>query len=311
MCREAAASTSMAPADLGVPCLPQRSGRILVPRLAHSRWTLVLWAVLCPGIAQAAESGLPAELHPWGRFKPGAWKLYRVVTETLDEHGKVVDTTTTFTTTTLQATDGPGVLVLRTEAVVEVSGKRLEAQPSLVRQGLHGETAGDKVSILPMTTGEIEIQGRKIPCKIVQVQTSGPNGATVAKTWFSPALAPYVLRRESRTTDATGKSVLSETILQVTAMHVPCDLVPNSDGASQVLVTTTHPKGKTVTKALTSTDVPGGVICHTAEEFDANGRLIRRSTLTLIDYDVTPKKDRSGLFNRLRARGHRSHRAPK
>ena len=54
-----------------------------------------------------------------------------------------------------------------------------------------------------------------------------------------------------------------------------------------------------------SLNVPGGVICHTADESDANGRLARRSTLTLIDYGLTPKKEHSGLFNRVRSRGHR------
>ena len=33
-------------------------------------------------------------------------------------------------------------------------------------------------------------------------------------------------------------------------------------------------------------DVPGAVVAHSSHEFDANGRIIRRSVLELVDYEV-------------------------
>lgn len=267
------------------------------------------WAGLAQMLWAAQTPGVPPELHPWGRFRPGAWKLARVVTETFDEQGQLTGVTTSYTTTTLQAAEGNGTLVLRVEAVLEVSGKRFEVAPTLSKQGLHGETPGEKVTTSPLADGEVEIEGRKISCKIVQVEIEGRKGRSVIKTWYSASVAPYVLRRYMRTWDPDGKTLASETEMRVVALNVRCEQLPLRSQAAEVLVTTTHPKGKTVTKAITSPDVPGGVVCHTSEEFDAAGRLVRRSTLTLLDYGLTPSRKDTGLFYRLRSRGHRAYRA--
>jgi len=267
------------------------------------------WALVAQTLWAAQDPGLPPELHPWGRFRPGAWKLARVVTETFDEQGQLLSVTTSYTTTTLQKAEVDGTLVLRVEAVLEVSGKRFEASPTQSRQGLHGETPGEKVTVSPLAEGEVEIEGRKIPCKIVQVQIDSPKGRSLIKTWYSRSVPPYVLRRQMRTWDPDGKTLGSETEMKVVALNVRCPELPLGSQAAEVLVTTTHPKGKTVTKAITSPDIPGGIVCHTAEEFDAAGRLVRRSTLTLLDYGLTPARKDTGLFHRLRGRGHRAYRA--
>ena len=81
-----------------------------------------------------------ARLHPWGRFAARAWKLVRVVTETLDERGQVVSTSTADTRTTLVGLDDDGV-TLEVQACVEVAGKRFQAEPQTVKQGFHGELA--------------------------------------------------------------------------------------------------------------------------------------------------------------------------
>lgn len=268
------------------------------------------WAMLAQTLWAAQGAGVPPELHPWGRFRPGAWKLARVVTETFDEQGQLVSVTTSYTTTTLQAAEGDGALVLRVEAVLEVSGKRFEIAPTLSKQGLHGESPGETATVSPLADGEVEIDGRKIPCKIVQVEIDGRKGRSLIKTWYSASVPPYVLRRQMRTWDPDGKTLASETEMRVVALDVRCDQLAAGSQAAEVLVTTRHPKGKTVTKAITSPDIPGGVVCHTAEEFDGAGRLVRRSTLTLLDYGLTPSRKDTGLFYRLRSRGHRVYRSP-
>ncbi len=260
-------------------------------------------------VAAAHASGVPPELHPWGRFRPGAWKLARVVTETFDEQGQLTGVTTSYTTTTLQKAEGDGTLVLRVEAVLEVSGKRFEVAPTLSKQGLHGEGPGEKATVSSLADGELQIGGRKIPCKIVQVEIASPKGRSIIKTWYSESVPPYVLRRHMRTWDPDGKTLAAETEMRVVALNVRCNQLPLRTPAAEILVTTTHLKGKTVTKAVTSPDIPGGVVCHTAEEFDAAGRLVRRSTLTLLDYGLTPARKDSGFFYRLRSRGHRAYRA--
>ena len=80
------------------------------------------------------------KLHPWGCCQPGTWKLVRVVTETLDEGGRVIGSSTTETKTTLVAADRDGI-TLEIQASMEVAGKRFQAEPQTVKQGFHGESS--------------------------------------------------------------------------------------------------------------------------------------------------------------------------
>ncbi len=105
---------------------------------------LGLAAVCASGMAQ--ETGITARLHPWGRFDPGAWKLVRVVTETLDEHGQVVSTNSADTKTTLVDIDDDGV-TLEIQTCMEVAGKRFQAEPQTVKQGFHGELVGPNLKL--------------------------------------------------------------------------------------------------------------------------------------------------------------------
>src|SRR3990167_7403034 len=97
-------------------------------------------------LATAEESGVTARFHPWGLFDPGAWKTVRVVTETLDERGQVVSTSTTDSKTTLVDIDNDGV-TLEIQASMEVAGKRFEAEPQTVKQGFHGELVGPNLKL--------------------------------------------------------------------------------------------------------------------------------------------------------------------
>jgi hypothetical protein len=99
------------------------------------------------------------------------------------------------------------------------------------------------------------------------------------------------------------------TSFRVLSLDRPCKVVPNIPRAAWVEAVSTTPSGSTVTRAFTSMQVPGGVVCHTADEMDGNGRLVRHSSLVLIDFGLEPEKDDPGVFNRVRGRGRRSHRS--
>ena len=172
-------------------------------------------------LAGAAQqtAALPAKLHPWGLFDPGAWKTVHVVTETLNEQGQVCSTTSTDTKTTLVDIDNGGV-TLEIQACMEVAGKRFEAEPQTVKQGFHGELAGPNVKLKQPTDGEVVIEGQKIPCKVQQLEAAEPNGTTITTIYYSTSLAPYVLKRKSVTTDPEGKQ-LSETSVEVVGLNLP------------------------------------------------------------------------------------------
>ena len=261
----------------------------------------MLFAVLLSGaVARGAESrsAIPAENHPWGHFQPGAWKQVRVVTEVYDEQGRIAETSATQARTTLKEVAAEGI-TLAAEVLVEIAGKRLDAEPQMVKQGFLGEPLGQQVQIASLDDTTLTIEGRAIPCHVEQMVSSGGKSQTVMKTFWSSTVAPYILRREIRTSDPQG-GVPSQSTAEVVALDVPCNVLGEIKNTATVKTVVTHPKGTTVTISVTSVEVPGGVICHTAKDLDEQGRLVRRSTLELVDYGLEPIGRRGGFFQRLR-----------
>jgi len=268
--------------------------RLLIPLTL----LLSLWMAWQPVDVLAQQKGLARRHHSWGRFAPGACKLVRIVTETLDEKGLVVGTKTEEMKTTLLRVDDKGV-TLRVDLVVEVAGKRFEAEPQTVRRGFHSDLATENLKVKDLGPDHVTVEHRKIPCRIEQVEFTGTTGKTVTKTHYSDVVFPYVLRRSIVTTDSEGKQTLGRTTTEVATMNAGCRVLWEiEENAVQVKTVRKHPKGKITKSAFTVADVPGGVICHNAKEFDEKDRLIRRSSLQIIDYGLGPMYERGRLFYR-------------
>ncbi len=246
--------------------------------------------------ALAEDAGITAKLHPWGRFDPGAWKLVHVVTETLDERGQVVGASMADTKTTLIDIDNDGV-TLEIETCMEVAGKRFQAEPQTVKQGFHGELNGPNLRIQEPTSGETLIENRSRPCKIQQLDVLGPTERTTVRLYYSAALWPHVLRREIVTSDLEGKNVSSETSVEVVALDMPVRFREETHGGAFIKTVHKNAKGTVTELATFLPGVPGGVVSNSTKDVDKSGRLVRRSTLELVDYNVSAEKDRP-LFNR-------------
>lgn len=259
-------------------------------------WLLVS---LNPDFSPAQPPRALRQRHPWARFEPGAWKLVRVVTETFDEHGAVASTSTTETRTTLKQVDADGVTLL-VEVVVEIGGRRLDGEPQEIRQGFHGELAGQQVKVTDGGPATVTIEGRPYPCEIEQTECTSAHTLITTKTYYSATVAPYALKLESVTADARTGAKLSETEWQVTSLNTSCRVLRQPRSAAQVTSVHRHPRGTTTTMTATSVDFPGGIICHSAKEVDAQGRLVRRSTLELVAFGLEPDESRAGPLRRGR-----------
>ncbi len=262
-----------------------------IPHALVVAWAVVQGAAIC----WASPSGITRPLHPWGRFEPGAWKITRVVTETFDEQGSLVSTTETRTTLVSVSQEG---VTLRVEVLLEVGGRRFDAEPQTVTQGFHGELLSQPVRITELPGADVVISGRRIPCKVQQLEVANPTGTTRTKVYYTDQVEPYILRRESVKMDPAGKNVLSETTVEVIAQDVPCKVLGAIYSSSHVKSVTKHPKGTITTLTVMSMEVPGGVICQTSKELDSQGRLLRRSSLELVDYGLEPETLRPGFFFR-------------
>ncbi|MDY0167307.1 MAG: hypothetical protein RBS80_12235 [Thermoguttaceae bacterium] len=241
------------------------------------------------------------QYHPWGEFQPGAWKLVRVFTETLDEDGLVTGTSTSETRTTLLQMDDRGI-TLEVATTVEVAGKRFEAESQTVDQGFWGQTETQtlrpgKVSPTRITVGE-----QTVACQVRELEIIGSSTRTTSKVFFSADVQPHVLRRESVTTTLDGNEKLGETTIEVIALDMPFRVLSEIQPSAHVRSVNRHPKGVVFTLAVTSGTVPGGVVSHWSKEMDRTGRIVRRSTLELIDYGLEGGQVRTGLFGRPRPR---------
>jgi hypothetical protein len=271
--------------------------------LAVLTWLLAIG--MGAGWSVAQEGRLSARHHCWGRFHPGAWKLVRVVSETLDEHGVVMSTSTTETKTTLTKIE-PDAIVLEVEVGIEVAGKQFDGQPQCIKQGFHGESAGPEVKVKPAHAAQVRVEDRQVECRREEVDFDGPSSRTTTNVYYSDTVAPYVLKRDSTTTDPEGKSVLAQVTQEVVAVGMPQKVLTEIKNTSCIKTVQKHAKGTVTTLAMTAEDVPGGVVYHTSKETDQEGRLVRRSTLELVGYGLQAEKERHGLFGRKRPRPRKS-----
>jgi hypothetical protein len=167
-----------------------------------------------------------------------------------------------------------------------VAGKPFDAEPQTVKQGFHGETLCKDLKIKEQTAGQVTIEGRKVPCRIQQLECMGPTSKTVTRVYYSDTVPPYVLRREATTTDVDGENTLSETTVEVVAQDMPWKILTQRKGTTILKTVHKHPKGTATTWTLSSFEVPGGIVSHTSKEVDKSGRVIRRSTLELLGYEL-------------------------
>ncbi|MFZ5832863.1 MAG: hypothetical protein ACOY3P_22480 [Planctomycetota bacterium] len=254
-------------------------------------------------VPEQPRSHLRAEHHPWGRFEVGAWKLVRTLTETFDEKGRVASTSATETHSFLTS-KSPENVMLEVQTTLEVAGKRFESDPQTLTQPFHGEGGAGEVKVKNLPDGEVTIDARAIPCKVQQFEWIAPgNGAkTTTVVHFSPTVEPYVLKRETTTTEGTGKEVAGEQTVAVASVGLPWKVLGEIKSAAIVHSVSTHSKGTTVTWAVYCVDVPGGVVRHTSKEVDKAGNVLRRSTLELLDYGLECEEERVGPLGRLRRR---------
>jgi hypothetical protein len=234
-------------------------------------------------LSRAVETSTIRKNHPWGRFRPGSWRRIRLVTETFDEQGKLTATSVARTCTTLATVDDAGI-TLKIEGTVDLAGKQVESGPQVVTQGWHGESTDRTATVTDLGDDTVTISGNRLPCRVEQTETQSPGGRIVTKTWYSDRVSPYVLRRESTNHDPASGEAVSQTKVEVVALSRSLRVLRRHRQAAELRVTNTHAGGMTRTTLWSSLEVPGGVVAHESEEFDAEGRLTRRSKLDLVGY---------------------------
>jgi len=256
---------------------------------------LLLWL---PSGVSAQTVSLPRNAHPWGRFKPGVWSQVRRVTEEFDDSGKLKAVSTTETRTTLiETTDTQ--CKLNTEVAVEMAGKLFTPQPKTVVLGYNGETNGQTASVTKKGNGDVEVGERKVPCVVLEATIDAGDRKLMGTIYYANTLAPYVLRRDTRAATLKGEPLPGQTTVDVVAAEVPFQVLNEAKSCAFVRTVNREARSQSCTLEAFCIEVPGGVVWHTSRETDERGRLVRRSTLELIDYGTAEDRrptTRAGIF---------------
>jgi hypothetical protein len=252
----------------------------------------------------------PRDLHVWGRFAVGTWKKVRVITEAIDSHGAVTDTTTTETKTTLVRVDSKR-LTLRIEATVEVAGKRFESQTQTVEYGYYGETPSERPDAKNLGNTQVTIEGRDVPCQLRLVVASSVQQKQVMRLYLSDDVEPFVLKRETTTVQNAKSSADQQTTAEteVIAVDMPYAVMRDLKSAAYEQTVQKTQRGTNVSLDVICVDVPGGIVARTSKEFDTQGHLLRRNTVQLVDYSVVVDDNDEGskFLTRRQARRARRH----
>jgi len=265
-----------------------------------------IWPVPAAEQAPADDTPSPREMDVWGRFGAGSWKQTRITSETLDAAGKVVSTTVSQVRTTLTHVDSHRI-TLRITVTMDSAGRHFDTEPQTVEHGYYGEDTGQTVHVKEVGKTTLKIDGGEYPCQCRETSIESGGTKTVTKLSQSSAQPPYLLRRETHGVDPANPANEHEETAEVIAMDMPLRVVDEIKPVAVERCVQKTAKGTTTTLDMTSVDVPGGIASRTSKEMDAQGHVIRRVSMELIDFhaveeDQVPEGQRRRLFHRRRNR---------
>lgn len=248
---------------------------------------LTICLLMVPGSAHSQEWLKSTDHHWWGPCAVGSWKKVRVITDILDAKGNVTSTTKSVTTTTLMKTDRRDY-VLRMAVEMQLGEKRFVAEPRTVQRNFF---FGDNQKARFVQTGRtttLTINGHVIPGTIREVTLNSEKGKRVSTVHYSANHAPYIFQRKTTALNLTGQ-VLYTTEVAVKEYGIAHKILGESKQVCHIKTVHNQDQLTTTTNEVYCADVPGGVISHTSQAVNKAGKVVRRSTLELIDYGVAGK----------------------
>ncbi|MCA9249423.1 MAG: hypothetical protein KDA42_20015 [Planctomycetales bacterium] len=239
----------------------------------------------------AGQETVAEKDHPWARFQPGAWRKVRIVTEALDEAGDVVGSSVTESSSYLIDVSETSY-ALEIDTSVEVAGKRLPSKLQLEELDLPADLglAGEDSDYKLVGTATYAIDDKRIPCEVFEKQDDTPDGNRVTKIYYAANFSPRIVKQEQITTGANGDAPLDELTESIVAIDMPYRLSSGIVPTWQTKRQRKGPKGSTVAIEIHSSTIPGGLVAQSTKELDAAGRVLRRSTLELIDYGLESER---------------------
>lgn len=261
--------------------------RVPKPIFCGLVWLTSLVAVA--DMAPAADNdALLQQAHAWARFGNDSWRKVRIVTQDFDEEGVPTNSSITDNTTTVLDVT-PERVTLKVEVTLELAGQRFDSQPQIIKQGYAGETVGQTVSVKSLEGETVSIDGMDVRCEKEQIEILGGVTREVSLISFADKHIPAILKRKSTMSDAAGTKTVQEATSEVKAIDMPRRLLNELEPKSAYLVRQEqrNEHGITTTWSWHVPEVPGEIVDQCSKKVDNQGRLVRRTTLELVGYNVT------------------------
>lgn len=236
---------------------------------------------------------IPRRAHPWGRFMPGAWRTVTTETEVFGRDGDVLEVTHSESTTEFVNHDA-SKCILRVESSTRIPGSEVVSTPKEVSFPFDPE---GQTEVKKLGDDYVTVDGMKHRVEVRQAKLFEKTGEKLMTVHLTKSDEPRVLKRETKLLDLKSNEPQAVTRTQVVKLNVDRPVAGENRQTSEVRTVHTHTDGKVETTEYLCEEVPGEMVYQKSEEFDAAGKLTRRTTVELKDFG----KDNDGrrrLFGR-------------
>lgn len=217
----------------------------------------------------------------WSKFPVGSWSRVRVTKQQQSDQKQTSPTRSRETLSTLMKVNQEGY-ELQLDVDVKVGDRVFDTPSQSLKRGRMRQVQGEPYRIKTQGSANLTIDGRKIPTTVYQIVYGEGETQRVSKMYYSPQVCPFVLRQESHRGTALANP--PETKVEVIALDMPYQVLTNRKTVAYVKTTKRHAERLTVTYEVHCADVPGGLVAHSSITRDAEGKLLERSSLTLLAY---------------------------
>lgn len=244
------------------------------------------WLILAVSASVVSAEGIERKFHAWGRFNVGASKHEKITTQSYDAEGNLETTSVTDKVTTLTAVENDSY-TLKIETTVEVAGSQVQSTTTLQRgfdDVEFSKPSKGTATVVAEGTANVLVDEQPIPAQVYHATSAGKIERTVTKLFYSQE-PPYLLKSETTRIPVAGGPP-SRTTFDVMSLEIPWKVGADLHSSAIARRIRRHPKGRAVEWSVIVSDIPGGIVAASTKEQDAQGNLLRRSVLELLDYEV-------------------------
>lgn len=237
------------------------------------------------------------QMHPWGQFNPGAWRLVRTTTESISSAGELVNRTCSESRITLQKTEKNTVIYV-VETGMNIAGKCVKIEPKTVTHHIFGISTGESPVMQYLEPQQLMIEGRPVICHVYQLTFSDGISLTKVKVWYNADQSPHLFRREVVVKNPKYASALEHSIMEITSLNAPVSVLGKIYPAYRTHSVTRLADREIRTSAISASNIPGGVVSRSTREMTLSGTLLQQTTLELLDFGLTANDSQNGSLYR-------------